>query len=370
MAHRRGRLCHRFWAFVISCVHHSDIEFPTMTIEFKKQIIKSRFLDPARGFKETSFDLEIRRDPLTESASLIYHGMDYPPLSGPNPAELQRPQGCPFCPDNIEKATPLFPEDIVPGGRIRVNEAVVVPNIRPYSQYSAVVPMSSRHVMKLDELKELTLTDAFVASKLFAANVAKHDPEARYLSTGWNYMAAAGATLTHPHLQVNLGSFPTPAQARDNQAAIVHYEKHGANFWEELIQQEKEQGERYVGATGNVHWLTAFAPRSRLLDVIAVFRGASSFLDLSQADLRDFSVGLVSAFKDMQEHGLHSFNLAIHSSFEGNEHFYCHARLIARFTFFAAGVSDRSYLELLDGQMFSRITPEKMCQSLRKHFSR
>lgn len=339
-----------------------------MTIEFKKQVVKSRFLDPGNGFRETIFNLEIRHDPLTGWVSLIYHGMDYPPLNGPNPPELQPLSHCPFCPDNIDKATPRFPEDIVPGGRIRVNQAVVVPNIRPYSQYSAVVPLSPRHLTTLDGFDVQTLSDAFFASKLFAGSIAKHDPRARYLSVGWNYMAAAGATMSHPHLQVNLGAIPIPAQKQDSDAALLHYQKHGMNFWEELIEQEKELDERYVGATGNVHWLTAFAPKGRLFDVIAVFRGARSFLELSQRDLQDFSAGLVKAFKDMKEHNFHSFNLAVHSSFDSNEHFYCHARLMARFTFFPTAVSDKSYLELLDGQMFSRITPEQMCQSLRKYF--
>ncbi len=339
-----------------------------MTIEFKKQIIESRYLDPGNGFKEVAFPLEVREDPLTGWSSLVYYGMDYPPLNGPNPVELQPAPGCPFCPANLDKATPRFPEDIIPGGRIQVNEAIVVPNIRPYSQYSAVVPLAPRHHIPLDGFDLYLLSDAFVAAKLFAGQVMKYDPRARHFSIGWNYMAAAGATMTHPHLQVNLGAVPIPAQAADSAAARNHFQDHGVNFWEELIEQEKADGERYVGATGDVHWIVPFAPHGRLLDVTAIFRGVSSFVELSQKDLLDFCAGLLNVFKDLNEHRLYSFNLAIHSETDAEEHFYCHARINGRFTFFSSGVADKSYMELLDGLVFSRIPPERMCQSMKKYF--
>ena len=157
-------------------------------------------------------------------------------------------------------------------------------------------------------------------------------------------------------------------ESEDSRAARAHYRDHGINFWEELIEQEKETGERYVGAVGNVQWVIPFAPRGRLFDAIAIFRGVSSFLELTQKDIQDFSSGLLNAFKDLKEHGFYSFNLTIHSETSAEEHFWCHARIMARFTFFSTGVSDKSYMELLDSQMFSRITPERMCQSLKKYF--
>lgn len=339
-----------------------------MTIEFKKQIVASRFLDPNNKFEEVVFNLEVRQDPLTGWSSLIYEGMDYPPMNGPKPAELRPFPGCPFCPANVEKVTPRFPEDVIPGGRIRVGEAIVVPNIRPYAEYSAVVPVSPRHLIGLDEFTPELLSDAFTASKHFAAMVIKHDPRAVNLSIGWNYMAPAGATMSHPHIQVNLGAIPLPAQQEVEDASMDHLQRHGMNFWEELIQQEKEMGERYIGATGNVHWLTPFAPRGRMFEVIAIFRGAGSFLDLSPEDISDFSAGLINAFKDLKEHNFYSFNLAIRSAASSNDHFYCHARINGRFTFFPTEVSDKSYMETLDGQVFSRIPPERMCRSLRKYF--
>ncbi|MBI2934882.1 MAG: hypothetical protein HYY29_04855 [Chloroflexi bacterium] len=339
-----------------------------MTIEFKKRVVKSRFLDPGNGFKETEFQLEVREDPLTGWSSLVYYGMDYPPLNGPGPVELQPQPNCPFCAGNLDRVTPRFPDDIVPGGRLQVNQAVVVPNIRPYSQYSAVIPFSPRHYLQLADFDLLLLSDAFMAGKLFAAEVIKRDSGAKHLSIGWNYMAAAGATMTHPHLQVNLGAVPIPGQQVDAAASRVHYETHGLNYWEELIEQEKEEGQRYAGATGNVYWLVPFAPKGRLFDVLAIFRGASSFVELSQTDIQDFSEGLLMVFRDLKEHKFHSFNLAIHSELEAEDRFYCHARIIARFTFFPSAVSDRSYMELLDAQVFSRIPPERMCQSLKKYF--
>jgi galactose-1-phosphate uridylyltransferase len=341
-----------------------------MTIEFNKTVVECHFLDPNNNFQETIFPLEIRHDPLTGRSSLVYHGMGYPPLNKPHPAELQaQSDSCPFCPANIDKVTPRFPENVIAGGKIKVNQALVLPNIRPYSQYSAVVLFSLQHIVGMDEFTRELLTDAFVAGQLFARKIVEYDPKARNLSIGWNYMAPSGATMSHPHLQFNLGIFPVPAQEELEESSQEHHKKYGKNFWQELIEQERETDERYVATIGDVCWLTSFAPRGRLFDLLAIFRGKSSFLELTEKDLSDFSTGMLLAFKDLKEHGFYSFNLAIRSSPGFSRYFFCHARIIARFTFLPTGVSDASYMETLDKQMFSRISPEQMCRGLRKHFS-
>ncbi len=340
-----------------------------MTIEFKKELVESRFLDPNDNFQEKVFSFQVRHDPLTGWASLIYSGMGYPPMNKPDVAELRAgSEHCPFCPDNIGKVTPRFPPEIIPGGTIRVNKAVVLPNIRPYSQYSAVVPFSERHFVDLNEFTRDILTDGFLAGQSFARQVTEYDAKACNLSVGWNYMTPAGATMSHPHLQLNLGAFPVPAQKQLGEASQRYYQKYGKNFWQELINLEKELAERYVGTIGNTCWLTSFAPKGRLFDVTAIFPGKSSFLDLSEGDLRDFSTGLVLAFEDLKEHGFYSFNLGFRSAIDSSNHFFCHARIISRYTFLSPGTSDMSFMELMDNQMFSRISPEFMCSNLRKHF--
>ncbi|MDP2718304.1 MAG: hypothetical protein U1D67_08715 [Dehalococcoidia bacterium] len=340
-----------------------------MSFELNKEQVKARFLDPADNFREKIFSLEVRHDPLTGWASLIYSGMGYPPMNKPYMEELRKGSDtCPFCPGNIEKATPRFPEDIISGGNIRVNEAVVLPNIRPYSQYSGVVLLSKSHFIGLDEFTPGLVTDAFTAAQSFARQVVKHDPKACNLSIGWNYMAPAGATLSHPHIQVNLGIYPVPAQKSVGDPSEKYYREHGTNFWEELIDKEKKLDERYVGTIGSTCFLVSFAPLSRLFDLLAVFPGKSCFLDLDNADLRDLSTGLIRAFKDLREHGFYSFNLAVRSAPDCSEHFFCHARIISRFTFLSPGTCDRSFMEVLDNQMFSRISPEEVCRSLKKYF--
>ena len=37
-----------------------------MAIEFEKEILQSRFLDPLRNFNETVYSFEVRFDPLTK----------------------------------------------------------------------------------------------------------------------------------------------------------------------------------------------------------------------------------------------------------------------------------------------------------------
>ena len=87
-------------------------------LEFKKKTVTSTFMDPREGFARKSIDTEIRFDPLTgESGRLAHFGaiktkkVDFSSWNTPDARKY-----CPFCPENIETATPRFPPEILPEG--------------------------------------------------------------------------------------------------------------------------------------------------------------------------------------------------------------------------------------------------------------
>jgi hypothetical protein len=96
-------------------------------------------LNPRKNMKRKTIPSEIRKDPLTGRTSRISHFMS---LKWEKPDFDQLVAGtektCPFCPDKVMQVTPCFPEDIVPEGRIVLDDKVLFPNIAPYDSLSAV----------------------------------------------------------------------------------------------------------------------------------------------------------------------------------------------------------------------------------------
>ena len=88
-----------------------------MKFEAKKK--ETVILNPAKNMERRSIPSEIRIDPLTGRSARICHFME---LKWEKPDFEKLIAGtqeyCPFCPDKVMKVTPLFPEEIVPEGRM------------------------------------------------------------------------------------------------------------------------------------------------------------------------------------------------------------------------------------------------------------
>jgi len=104
-------------------------------IAFEKTVKNSSILDPSRNFEESIRTFEYRTDPLTGRNTTVIKGMmEYVNkflISDDvllNSLIEKTKVNCPFCPENVETKTPMFPENFVKGGRILVGNAVVVPN--------------------------------------------------------------------------------------------------------------------------------------------------------------------------------------------------------------------------------------------------
>lgn len=339
-----------------------------MAIEFRKEGFVSRFLDPATG-RERVQPIELRIDPLTQKPSLVYqvNRLSLPKKDLAGLVEKSISMNCPFCPDKIETATPKFVPELVPEGRLKVGEAVVFPNIRSYAPYSAVLVISRQHFVAVKDFSRKMLTDALTGSQQYLRRVHNYDRKAQYFYLGWNYMPPAGGSVVHPHLQPEATYQPMPYQKELLEASADYYLKNGTSFWSDLIEAEKSNGERYLAATGSVNWLVPFAPRSRVLDVIALFEKHSLF-DISESEFGDFADGLSSVFRYMNDQNYYSFNLLLVSGGENDTHFRTLVRLIARMTFLDIEVSDCCYQEMLGDIRFSARYPEEVARELKAYF--
>jgi hypothetical protein len=156
-------------------------------VELRRERFTAELLDPRHGFERIRLPLEIRRDPLTgQSCRLLPEGSLTPPelQDLEELAEQTRPT-CPFCPERIESVTPRFPPELWPEGRICCGEALLFPNLAPYSKWSSVSVYSPQHhLLRLDELTRSLLADNLMSQVTFARAVLRHDP-----SSQWDYFS-------------------------------------------------------------------------------------------------------------------------------------------------------------------------------------
>jgi UDPglucose--hexose-1-phosphate uridylyltransferase len=343
------------------------------TIDFRREIMPSRMLkrDKSGELVETTAPVEIRFDPLTGRTCRIVH---YSPerIIRPDLTALEkrsRELTCPFCPPLFERITPRFPPDLFPEGVIRQGKAVAFPNIDPYDIYGVVVVVSDEHYITLDKFDIETVLNALTAAQRYIRTVCSVDTGVKYGFIAWNYMPPAGGSLVHPHLQCNAGYYPTVYQRQILEASERYFAEKGTNYWSDLAAQERRTGERWVGKTGGVEWLTGFVPRGRLSDIIAVFPGKASITELTENDLRDFAAGLLKVFGYINELRLISFNMSTYSGF-AKDRFWAHARITPRGLLLYSPIetSDQFYYQTLQDENICILPPEVAAERLRKFF--
>jgi galactose-1-phosphate uridylyltransferase len=342
-------------------------------LEFRREILPSLMLkrDASGELAETGVPVEFRFDPLTgRTCRIVNYSLER--IIRPDLAALEkrsRELTCPFCPPLVERITPRFPPDLFPRGVIRRGQAVAFPNNDPYDVYGIVVVITAEHYVPLRKFDADTVLNALLAAQAYIRSVQKADAAAKYHFIAWNFMPPSGGSLVHPHLQSNAGYYPTDFQKQILEASERYYQEKGTNYWSDLLEQEKRLGERYLGKLGGTEWLTAFVPRGRLSDVIALFPGKASVAGLTRDDLRDFSEGLLRVFGYLDELNLISFNLSTYSGFDSGQ-FWAHARITPRGLLLYSPIetSDQFYYQTLQDENICILPPEVAAERLKKRF--
>jgi len=328
-------------------------------------------LDPNNNMQRKTIPSEIRKDPLTGKTSRICH---FRPLKWEKPDLDQLIAGtektCPFCPDKVMKITPCFPEDIVPEGRIVLNDKVLFPNIAPYDILGAVATLGDRHYIPMTDFECERLADGFrLAIKFFQHVNRIHHPESVYHLVSWNYMPASGSSVIHPHYQVFATSYAPNQLRAELQAAEKYMQKTGTNYWDDLVKAEKAAKERFLGRIGRSNWMTVFAPLGVAGDVVAVVDDISSTLDLSDDDLTDLAKGLNNLMAAYDKIGIYNFNVSFYPGAAGDEFTRFHLVFSPR-TYFseALGTPDVAALRNLGNEGVCMAFPEDINKMLIPEF--
>lgn len=339
-----------------------------LTINFTANNEFFSFHDPMQGGKLIDRKTEIRKDPLTgETSRIIFDpGASFTPTDYKELAENTAGSKCPFCPENVNSITPSFPDRLIEGGRLVRDEAIVFPNLFPYSKHNAVVRMTNQHYVKLKEFSTTTIVNSFSAAHDYLKNVVGQDPKTAYASINWNYLPPSGGSILHPHIHVLASEQPTNYQATIAAATKQYYQEHNCNFHSDLVKREHEIGERFIGSAGSIDWLHAFAPKSHT-DFIGVFN-AASFDQLTENHWEDLAESVLKFFRYFEQIGIASFNLGLFIPLSENETERVHVRLLPRLTVGALQTSDMNVFNFLHGEPLCMKVPENTTVEVAAYF--
>ena len=328
-------------------------------------------LNPQKDMARRKIPSEIRMDPLTGRTARICHFMKLQ-WQKPDFEKLVALGGtfCPFCPENVMKVTPCFPEEILPEGRMIRDDMVLFPNLAPYDSLGAVATLGERHHIPMTEISARRIARGFrLAMDFFRQVETIGHPESVYHLINWNYMPVSGSSLIHPHLQVFATSSAPNLMREELTAARQYAETNGVNYWDHLVETETTLGDRLLGTIGRTTWLTAYAPMGVAGDVLAVVNGVNATLELTDEDLIDLGQGLVRLMAAYDKLGIYSFNMNFFTGARGDDFSRFHLLFSPR-TFFnqALGTPDIGALRNLYNETLCMAYPEEIKTMLAPEF--
>jgi len=278
-----------------------------MSIEFEADTQEATFHSPLEEFELVTEEVEVREDPLTDrTARLCEGGFVLPEEYDIDPA-VDDSEGCFFCPDAVESATPTYP-DWFGADRGSRGEATSFPNLNPYGAHSNVVALTETHFQPMEAFTATQFADGLAGALEFVGAAREHDPEADAASVNMNFLPAAGSSIVHPHMQTLVDDRGTNESRRLLAASREYRATEGGVYWRDLVDAERG-GDRWVGETTGVDWLAPFAPKHHrhilgVLEADALGPGADAVGGLAE--------GLTRVLASYAEAGLNAFNFALH----------------------------------------------------------
>ena len=332
---------------------------------------ESIILNPNKDMEPKKIPCEIRKDPLTGRTCRISHFM---PLKWEKPDFNQLVAGtdqfCPFCPDKVMTVTPCFPEEIVPEGRMVLDDKVLFPNIAPYDSLSGCATFGDQHFIPMTEITTDHIVDTVRLALGFFHRVDEiNHPDSVYHLINWNYMPASGSSIIHPHLQVFATAYAPNLLLEELTRAKTYFQENGSNYWDDLVQTEKAKDQRFLGKIGRTSWMTVYAPLGVAGDAIAVVDGICCTLELTDDDILHLAQGLIKLMAAYDKMGVYNFNMNFFSGRRGDEHARFHLVFSPR-TFFnqAIGTPDVGALRHLYNESICMAFPEEINEMLKPQF--
>jgi UDPglucose--hexose-1-phosphate uridylyltransferase len=344
----------------------------TSTIEFEKQTFEIKLRSPSAGFGLRSQTIERRKDPLLDRWCRINLDRANRPKVASGDSSIRElveasRKGCPFCPENVESSTPMFPEELIPEGRLIYESAVVFPNLYPFGQGHAVVIFTQEHFLPLDRFDAATIKRGLKAAIAYFKALSEEGANVEFCSINWNHMPTAASSILHPHFQVVAEERPTRYVNETAEASARYMKLAGTGFWHDLVKVERATGERFIGDVEDTSWLASFAPLGNN-EVIGVADGTSGLLDLDDRTVVGLAAGMSAVLRGYHRLGVQAFNASIYSGplSRPSSSFPSHVRMISRPSPKQFNTADSGFLERLHDEVVAETMPESTALSIRK----
>ena len=311
-------------------------------IQFERSIEKAAFFSPLAGMQWAEQTIEVRRDPLTGATAVASSElatkaeMFYGKTDWEHAEKIARDsrEGCFFCPEKVLETTPRYANDIVAGGRLRRGRALVFPNLFPLAALHAIVTYPELHFLRPSQFAPDLLEEGLGAAVDFVGragragraeraeraaadtvaggiNVAQSVlPNLEHIELCCNYMPPAGASLAHAHFQVFGGPAVPWRVAATWERAMAFMQQHGVSYWQALVEEETERGERFIASQAGCTWLAPFAPAGGH-EIIAVLPGFSRLSTLGDEQVSALAAGLAKVLAWYESEGLSAFNFML-----------------------------------------------------------
>jgi galactose-1-phosphate uridylyltransferase len=279
---------------------------------------RTELIDPAG--QRAAQVIEHRVDPLTGTVASVNTALGEKArafVGSPDLGLLEGLQessrvGCPFC-GAAERGTRYLPE-LVPEGRLRMGRSIAMPNLFSKARHDSVVIVDhAGHQLFPSRIDPACLGTAVRIAAELVRRTRAVEPGLVHHLVGMNFLQPGGSSVPHPHFQVHVRTVPYSGVTRLLEASAAWRARTGRSFWRELMAQERAEGRRFLGQTGPVEWLAAFAP-ARQKEVWGLLPGRGSLAEIDEAAADGLGLGIsrvVSAYEDM---GQHPFTLAFFSS--------------------------------------------------------
>ncbi len=334
----------------------------------------SQFHNPLKNGELDTQAIEIRQDPLTGCQSILNEAFrgkisfafpqtDYDYL---HRRMNETGDQCFMCEGKWRLTSPRYPEDLLPGGRLERGETVLFPNLFPFAPYHAVVMVGEKHGRTLDQFSPSLLFDAFSVCLEFIKRCFDADPKTPYFTINANFMPPAGSSIMHPHLQVIGSPIPSTHLRVLLEKSLAYQRDKGSCYWTDLIETEKESGQRWVAQFGASSWFTAFSPVG-VNEVDAVWPDKSNFTQWGEDDVRALAEGISLTLSAYHELKFSTFNLTCFSGPLGKSlpEFRSFLRLINRQNMHPHYRTDDFYLQKLHEDEIIVTPPEQLASFIK-----
>jgi len=188
--------------------------------------------------------------------------------------------------------------------------STLFPNLFPYGRYSAVSLFDDDHFVEIGTARLQSYVDSLLNCRDYLLRVLSHDPAAVFMAITQNHLPSAGGSLLHPHLQVQADRTPANHQRFLQPRAAENRRRFGTLLLSDYLALEKQDGRRWIGATGAWHWLAAFAPEG-FFEIWGILPAITTLRDTTEDHWRALAHGILSSQKFYRSLGRNGYNLGL-----------------------------------------------------------